>query len=630
MAMNENNYDGCNIQATKSYIPDEEKCLINASGNFLSQDDSPLSHLIGTKRLDTVNNTNHLIHDLSADHPQSLNSSLPHKTAGEKASKSPDGSMKTSSARSSDSIPSNIPVIETHCLPVKSEVMETSNNSNADTRSSCNSLDSWNVTSAQSVASDKNGSNSGLLIKESNRSSDKGHPETNSRANAVNQHDADLSEVSHAADHAQKHSSCSGNDVTSDISCSGKNSLPVINSGRSQSRQCQPLKCRKTGPRKMLSNGSSLPLTHYFGSLHSNIKTECDREQMQTETSCSLGLSKPADACRSNLNKGISSVDTGVLPEDNEEENEISFKRFVEISPKNADVSITSPNRSSVAETSPLNTDSARKQPKAKKTFHVPVDSSPAKTKTPESRSTRAKIGFSRSVTGFQTVTLAELEKALGIEGQSIDKIDARTFDRIIISRMQEKLVARNGFSNHKSLKDASLSSAGDGHAMQVEQNSMTRKRRLLNQLDERTSHLASPDTLQSNSDRHISSPHGRHETQDSDVSDADCGALEDISITSLNAENAENSFVSRAKRRRMKSSSWARGSVIKRSNTLKRKELTDLSKSNKEKQNDESQEFSENLTSRSNSTSSPMKTSIIVVGICKSVCELSNLLDIY
>jgi len=184
---------------------------------------------------------------------------------------------------------------------------------------------------------------------------------------------------------------------------------PVVQSSHS----ARQIKCRKTGHRRITANGANLSL----GQLINAVSESCLTEGLDSTYMPSSSLSSRSNAIEHRMITPVKAADaaeSGVIKEN-------LFRNFdCESSGSPATSSTTD------AQGSPQVVDGVRRPPRARKSCHS--NDLPKEPSTPAG-------------TTFGTVCLAEL-----VDTQSLNKLDVRSFDELLLAKMRERMRPSNGF----------------------------------------------------------------------------------------------------------------------------------------------------------------------------------------
>jgi len=208
-----------------------------------------------------------------------------------------------------------------------------------------------------------------------------------------------------------------------------KTSPTIVSTPEAQSVRCsivqsslhgtRQVKCRKTGHRRITANGANLSL----GQLINAVSESCLSDGLDSTYIPTSSLSTATEH----------TVTTPVKAADVADSSDIKEKLFGHFDSESASVA-GSPITCLTSEAcgSPMSADGARRQPRARKSCH----SNDSKTV-----SDLPKERLSTPGTPFGSVRLAEL-----VDAQSLDKLDVRTFDEMLLAKMRDRLRPSNGY----------------------------------------------------------------------------------------------------------------------------------------------------------------------------------------
>ena len=212
------------------------------------------------------------------------------------------------------------------------------------------------------------------------------------------------------------------------------------------------VKCRKTGHRRITASGANLSL----GRLINAVSESCLSDSLDStyiHTSSLSGRSGAAEHRMTTPVKAANAPESGVIKE--------KLSRHFGSESTGSPVSCSTAD----AQGSPQVVDGVRRPPKARKSFHS-NDNKVVSDLSKESASNPPG-------TSFGTVCLAEL-----VDAQSLDKLDGRTFDEMLLAKMWDAIQMRpsNGFklllqSNESPQMHAATSSASQGVASTASDN---------------------------------------------------------------------------------------------------------------------------------------------------------------
>jgi len=179
------------------------------------------------------------------------------------------------------------------------------------------------------------------------------------------------------------------------------------------------VKCRKTGHRRITANGANLSL----GQLINAVSESCLSDSLDSTYMPTSSLSTATEHRMTTPVKAANAADSSDIKE----------KLFGHFDGESASAT-SSPLTCSTNEAcgSPLSTDGIRRQPRARKSCHS--NDSKAVSDLPKEKP-------STPGTPFGSVRLAEL-----VDAQSLDKLDVRTFDEMLLAKMWDRMRPSNGF----------------------------------------------------------------------------------------------------------------------------------------------------------------------------------------
>jgi len=208
-----------------------------------------------------------------------------------------------------------------------------------------------------------------------------------------------------------------------------KSGPAAVSTPESQSFRCsivqsslhgtRQIKCRKTGHRRITANGANLSL----GQLINAVSESCLNDSLDPSYIPTSSLSNAAEHRTTTPVKASDAADSSVIKEK-------LFRHY----DNESTCSIGSPVGGSISEASgsPQVVDGVRRPPRARKSCH--------------SNDNKVGSDFPKEPsnspgTPFGSVRLAEL-----VDAQSLDKLDVRTFDEMLLAKMRDRMRPSNGF----------------------------------------------------------------------------------------------------------------------------------------------------------------------------------------
>jgi len=220
----------------------------------------------------------------------------------------------------------------------------------------------------------------------------------------------------------------------------------VVQSSLHSTRQ---VKCRKTGHRRITANGANLSL----GQLINAVSESCLTESLDhTYNIPASSLSSAAEHRMTTPVKAADAADSNVIKE----------KLFGHFDTESA-CSTGSPCSTNEACLSPQVVDGVRRPPRARKSCHS----------NDKVTSDLMKEQSNSPGTPFGSVRLAEL-----VDAQSLDKLDVRTFDEMLLAKMWDRMRPSNGFklllhNSEQSQMRGAVSLTSEGDTAEISDNKM-------------------------------------------------------------------------------------------------------------------------------------------------------------